>query len=318
MRYTGRLLGAAAIGVVGAALLLELGLRLASLVVAGDPATRLSPGHDRTVILCAGDSHTWGQGKGYPAALAERLAARSPRYQVVNLGVPGSNTAQLRRRFPDWFDRFQPAVVVVWSGVNNVSNRTDADVWEDAGVAPLPLWRRAVEASRLWRFVRLWRHQADLERALSESGALYAPTLYQQPNDPPDTFRREVAGEGDLQQHVHRTAMLTPEEVVRVTALDVRWLAETARARGIPMVVITYPINLFGFVPTNEGIERGAKEAGIPVVSSLEALQRVMARGGVQSASELFDPSVHPNQLLYDEVGALVLDELDRQGWLPQ
>src|SRR5262249_41635390 len=119
VRYAGRLLGAAAIGVVGAALLLELGLRLASLVVAGDPATRLSPGHDRTVILCAGDSHTWGQGKGYPAALAERLAARSPRYQVVNLGVPGSNTAQLRRRFPDWVHPFPPPGVVLLGGVNN-------------------------------------------------------------------------------------------------------------------------------------------------------------------------------------------------------
>ena len=41
-------------------------------------------------------------GKGYPGALAELLAARSPGYHVVNLGVSGSNTAQFRLRFPAW------------------------------------------------------------------------------------------------------------------------------------------------------------------------------------------------------------------------
>lgn len=316
--WIGRLLGAAVIGIVGAALVLELVLQVASLVVAGDPAARLTTARDRIVLLCAGDSHTWGLGKGYPAALAERLAKRSPRYQVANLGVSGSNTAQVRRRFPEWLDTFRPAVVVVWSGVNNLSNRTDADVWErHAGVAPLPLWERVLEKSRLWRFVRWWRHQAALERALPAEGALYAPQLYRNPEDPTETFRRELPGGTDLQHHVHRSTKLEPDEVVRVTALDVRWLAETARARGIPMVVVTYPIPYAGFVPVNEGIERGATEAGIPVVHSSDAVQRLIAREGKDIAPTLIDPSVHPTQVLHDEVGAMILEVLDERGWLP-
>src|SRR5688572_10206253 len=102
---------AIAIGVVGAVLTLEIGLQVASFVVAGDPSTRLAPAHDRIVVLCVGDSHTWGLGRGYPGALAELLAARSPGYHVVNLGVSGSNTAQLRLRFPAWLDTFRPAAV---------------------------------------------------------------------------------------------------------------------------------------------------------------------------------------------------------------
>lgn len=316
--WAGRLLGAALIGIVGAALLVELVLQAASLVVAGDPAARLTTAADRIVVLCAGDSHTWGLGKGYPAALAKRLGERSRRYQVVNLGVPGSNTAELRRRFPGWLDTFQPAVVVVWSGVNNLSNRTDTDVWErQAGVAPLPLWQRVVETSRLWRFVRWWRHQAALERALPKEGVLFAPALYRDPNDSTTTFRRELPGGMDLQEHEHRRDELAPEEVVRVTALDVAWLAKTARARGIPMVVVTYPIPYAGFVPVNEGIERGATEAGIPVVHSSDAVKRLVAREGQEIAPKLVDPSIHPTQILYDEVGALILELLDERGWLP-
>jgi hypothetical protein len=316
--WAGRLLGAALIGIVGAALLVELALQVASLMVAGDPAARLTAAPDRIVVLCAGDSHTWGRGKGYPAALAKRLGKRSRRYQVVNLGVPGSNTAELRRRFPGWLDTFQPAVVVVWSGVNNLSNRTDTDVWEQqAGVAPLPLWRRVLETSRLWRFVRWWRHQAALERALPKEGVLFAPALYRNPNDPTRTFRRELPGGMDLQHHENRADQLTPEEVVRVTALDVRWLAQTARARGIPMVVVTYPISYAGFVPVNEGIERGAAEAGIPVVHSSEAGGRLVAREGPEVQAKLLDKSIHPTQILYDEVGAMILEVFDERGWLP-
>jgi hypothetical protein len=52
------------------------------------------------------------------------------------------------------------------------------------------------------------------------------------------------------------------------------------------------------------------------VVSGAEAVERVRARNSPEIGSVLFDPSVHPTQILYDEVGAMVLDVIDREGWL--
>ena len=46
---------------------------------------------------------------------------------MVNLGVPGLSSTQVRNRLPVWLSRYQPDVVVAWSGVNDSWNVSEVD-----------------------------------------------------------------------------------------------------------------------------------------------------------------------------------------------
>lgn len=308
--------GAIAVAVLCVAVVgLEATLQILHRVVSSDAvAPPAADGH--VTVLCIGDSHTWGMGKGYPAALATALAARSPRYRVLNLGVPGSNTAQLRRRFDEYLDTVQPRVVVVWSGLNNAWNGTDTDA-AAADTPPPSVIDRLLDASRIVRLIRVVRHQNALRRTLDESGTLVAPEMYRQPDDPKQTFRRNTLGTEDVQHHVP-AGELPEARTTAVTEADIRWLGERARARGVPMAVITYPLPGGQFLATNVGIRQAAEALAIPVVDTGEALKRLNTRAeqAGEPLPKAYDSSVHPTQVFYDEIGALVLETLDRMGVL--
>src|SRR5687767_7652500 len=74
------------------------------------------PGEVR--ILCVGDSHTYGVGvspdESYPSQLERLLRARGVHARVVNAGVPGQNSSQLRERLPAKLAEYRPQVVLVW------------------------------------------------------------------------------------------------------------------------------------------------------------------------------------------------------------
>lgn len=107
------------------------------------------------------------------------------------------------------------------------------------------------------------------------------------------------------------------EEIARVTELDLRWLATECHERGVPMVAITYAAAGSWFLGANEGIER-ASTGSFPIVRGSDALARFAERYGLLTlAPPLFDKSVHPTQILYDEIGAMVLETLDREHLLP-
>lgn len=303
------------LAVAACLLALELLLQGLHLVTAREVQPPADP--NAIVVLCVGDSHTWGMGRGYPAALADELAQRSPRYHVVNLGVPGSNTAQLRRRFVDYLERFRPRVVILWSGINNSWNRTDVALWDAAGEPDARAsTTRLLDVSRVVRFVRVWRHQRALDRAASSLGPLLAPELSHGPDENRQTFRRDVMGVPDRQENTP-SPPVAETETTRVTALDVAWFATVARTHGVPLLAITYPLGLAQFGAANAGIRAGATQAGVGVIDANEALQHLKTRlTAAGQDRSLFDPSLHPTQEAYDEIGALVLQRLDREGFL--
>ena len=81
-------------------------------------------------VLSVGDSHTYGafvaRDQSYPAHLQQQLDRIEPgRYSVLNRGIPGMSTAQVRNRLPLLLTRYQPDLVILWAGVNNSWNTAE-------------------------------------------------------------------------------------------------------------------------------------------------------------------------------------------------
>ena len=98
----------------------------ASIVACGDdpaPLAKLAPD---AVILAFGDSLTYGTGardyQSYPAVLGERSGR-----EVINAGIPGEETTQGLRRLPGALDRYQPDLLVLCHGGNDILRKRDPD-----------------------------------------------------------------------------------------------------------------------------------------------------------------------------------------------
>ena len=316
------LLGKVAAGAVLVLLAAEASFRIAGALTAEDRGDA-GLADEHLVALCVGDSHTWGLGKGYPARLAARLAARSDRYRVVNLGVPGTNTAQLRRRFIGYLDRFRPRAVVFWGGINNAWNLTDTDLWEGDGSAagqehaPRSWLERLLERSRMVRLYRVWRREAELNRVLASGDPYVVPKSEPGKNIWFD-HRRTLAGDEDVFQN--RGGGKQPvEELERVTSADVRWMIDETARRGIPMVVVAYAIGEPSVMAVNRGIRAGVAGTDGMLVESADALRRIGERYDArhEPRPQLFDKTAHPTQEQYDVIGDLVLERFDERGALP-
>ncbi|MBK8978539.1 MAG: hypothetical protein IPM29_21795 [Planctomycetes bacterium] len=126
------------LGTLAGLVALELALQLAALVVgvgAGREAGAAAAGAGVRdgVVLCVGDSFTYGFGaepsQSYPRRLEARLraAAGDPAWQVVNGGWSGNHSPRLLEDLPRQLARHRPAIVCVLVGVN--------DVWRGGGDA---------------------------------------------------------------------------------------------------------------------------------------------------------------------------------------
>ncbi|MBN1823119.1 MAG: tetratricopeptide repeat protein [Endomicrobiales bacterium] len=82
-------------------------------------------------IICVGDSNTFGigaeQGFSYPDQLQKMFDKEEPgKYKVYNLGIPGSNSSMLLKRFQGWIEAYEPHVAVVMCGMNDSWNLEDS------------------------------------------------------------------------------------------------------------------------------------------------------------------------------------------------
>lgn len=324
MRRLGKLL----LALVLALVVLEVSLQLAAALYRVDRGDEALEARHR-VVLCLGDSHTWGLGQGYPARLAERLGERSEDFRVINLGVPGTNTAQLRSRFERYLDLYDPSVVVIWSGINNRWNRAESEGWEELEVPTPSLGEQLLAKSRLWRLLRVWREHEDIAReALRErerAESLAALDTYVVPQgDLEATGRRRGKWQhqrsflGLTESFVPEPsrARLSDEEVARVTRADLAWILGRAEGRGVPVVLVAYPRRSADAV--NRGIREAASTRGVPVIESSEAMARIhrrKAQAGLP-VPPLFKKA-HPTQPTYAEVGDMIVEQLDETGRLP-
>jgi hypothetical protein len=158
-------LGAVFVGMLCALILFELGHRAfgAAYRVFGGRSGANSRG--TPVVLCVGDSHTFGTSvpreETYPAALQAELDRLAPEagFEVVNRGIPGMNTSQLADLLPVWLAEYDPVMVVVWIGRNDHWNLEDPAGLTDQRESTWP--DRLLAASRLVTVLRAYAVARD-------------------------------------------------------------------------------------------------------------------------------------------------------------
>ncbi len=272
----------------------ELVLQGAALLV-HDRSTVAREG--RVTILCVGDSHTYGAmvtpEQAYPGSLSAELDAVAPGfYRVVNLGVPGFNTTQVRNRLPDQIRRYRPAMVVVWVGVNDIWNITEVD-------APASAWRLRLDVlatrSRLYRLVRARLHDMQIDRDRGVADGDPVPSQL-------DEVRREfeyggIAGLGERGAHSKDTrAPKADQEMIDRARRNYLAMATWAKEAQVPLAFITYYFGTNGFGGANRAVSEAAAESGALVIPSLDAILRI-PRG-----ERNFLWAAHPSAAMYREI----------------
>ena len=174
---------ASAIGVVVAALLLELVLQVAALVMHlrnSDVHAAAGGGAATRVVLCVGDSFTFGLHATSPAfsypSLAQSLvdARGGEATQFVNRGVPGQSSRDVLLRLDEDLSQHKPKVVYVLVGTNDHTFRPTLVKAEELASARTPgfAWRL-----RTWRLLQLMTNsgsEADAQHGLPFVGVWHA------------------------------------------------------------------------------------------------------------------------------------------------
>jgi hypothetical protein len=185
------------------------------------------------------------------------------------------------------------------------------DSWNQAETeAGPPDWMGRVDAwlgrSRAYRLVRVWLHDRELERSVSEDGAggTWSFTLSQEtPSEPVYTVRHDGITERIAHGH-HEDPPAVPDARAGAVRLriedDVAAMWRLARDAGIPLVAITYPIEASWFQVANEGLRAAARSNELVLVESTPAVERipVVEREWLWAA--------HPGANVYGEIAAEV------------
>ena len=286
----------AVVYVAGLVLLLEVAFRVGGLLVASTPKVEED---GRPVILCVGDSHTRGRTDpdNYPYHLQELLDERAGgRYHVVNVGIPGMSTGQIRPRFERYLDYYHPAVIVHWAGINNGWHHPEGPRYSLARLAQYSRVARMIQVALFYR--ELGQETKGTEpKLLAWKGA---------------KARWQVDFGGREEEIVTEHGRELPvDEVGRVTDADFRAMMELARARKIPMYFITYPLAGGYYAPVNNAVRTVSGDFGVPFVNSSEA---AAAAHEEDPKAVLFDTWVHPMPIVYRQIAEQVYRLLVDQG----
>lgn len=220
---------------------------------------------DTIRVVAVGDSFTQGYGvdasESYPRLLEDLLQRRDPahRYEVVNLGVPGTNPLDYLGNLRDVGLRYQPDVVLVGLMANDVQDvRThmeqnvvfSADVLAAAQsdvATSRAFWKRAANALLPTLYPLAWHAVRAGARATPAGvGTANAGTTSSDAHGPgtiardrwPDVLRAYSArlGKPERAEEILRT--LSPQDAERLAPLLVREMRPDDPAAFEPMMLL--------------------------------------------------------------------------------
>lgn len=293
-----RLLRRCALVVLGILFALVLGealLQAGAWVVRlrGQPPPTWSGGSRR--IICVGDSNTYGlylpRTQAYPAALQRRWNARPElaAAEILNLGVPGTNSSKLRGNLGHLLDALAPDVVLIMIGAN------------DAWTMPAPINEATTGAQWLWSHSRVYRLLYMVDRALHDRRL--GVSVEYVPGGRPKPAKGVVRiGEEEIDLGLTRGAA-PPDNWPRILEQNLVAMVEQVRGAAAQPVLVTYPSEYDVYAPANQAIRAAAAASHTPLVDAAAALRAACPSG---ACPDLFLRDYHAtargNELVADAV----------------
>src|SRR5262249_40393762 len=154
-------------------------------------------------------------------------------------------------------ERFHPNVVIIWCGVNdswNVAERKSTS----AGVA---LWIDTAAAhSRLYRLIRVWLHDRELEQQAAPALARDGTRFSIDADRPLDERGTQTVRWGSVVEHIQgEPEPITDEAMEHQAAEDFAEMIKYARAVHVPIVFVTYPLEFGHYGAANRAIRQVAE-----------------------------------------------------------
>ncbi len=307
------IIAAVFLGLGGAILLIELGLRLGWLLVREDPFTGHRPDQEADlVILCAGDSHTQGIGApgglSYPDQLSALLNTSDPSrtYQVINIGQSGFNSSQAVNRVLEYLEKgdVQPELVIFCAGGNNDHNFIEARFLPDeiAGMSLRHRFSHLLSESRAYRLGQI---------TIGRIRGILADIESRKNDDPgyedKDELQLELTWQDVMEENEAERLLI--QDWLRKDLEDLR---QGLQRRNIQLVLMNY-FHRQSYVDTV--FPETAEELGIPFVDvrgfgDLDYNCRADRKG-------LVAPNWHPNQYGYRKIVPLIYEALVENRMIP-
>jgi hypothetical protein len=198
----------------------------------------------------------------------------------------------VRNRLALWIARYQPDVIVAWSGANDSWNVSEQDESGRASLEALLL------RSRVWRLLRVKLHDLRLERDVARAPRGFHVAKVEGAHTAEETWT--LRRDGRLEQITHeRRAGETYADDAEVEAraeADYAAMAEIARAGGAKLVFVEYPLDQGMFAAANRAMRRVGESAGVPTVDS------PVSQARVPPEQHRWLWAGHPNGAIYREI----------------
>ena len=269
MAAAGRLVRRAVVGFAVGVVALEATLQIAAFLApwfVPTAGTGTTAGTAR--ILLVGDSHAASAMVPAQERLSDHLermlSARHPgrRFEVVNLGRAGVNSAWVANRLQANVLAYRPQLVIVWVGVNDLWNTLETESWAIGD--PWLRLQRLLLHSKVYRLLSVIRGTG----ANDDIRGRWRPVL-------------------PAEQLV---------EVRRGLAFDLERMVRTSFALRTPILFMNYPVP---YDVVNSTIRTSGESLGVPVVKTDVDLVRAERDGHSQAALLTFAAGPHPTGLLY-------------------
>ena len=290
------------LGLVLSLLLIEALLQVGALYTGatgpGETVSWLTKGER---VLCLGDSNTYGfylkRPEAYPQILQDLWNAVPGAHpiEVLNLGMPGSNSSRIRKNFSRIVRTFLPDVVLVMIGAN--------DNW----TVPVPLEESKEKEGdlrySLWRRSRVFRLLYMIRRAIQhdEVEVSFAPPRGADPG-------RGVVRYGGEEIDLSWTAKVDrPPDWWPGLRNNLAAIAAEASKAGVRLVFLTYPSEDPGYAPANGAIRTVAAQTGTPIIDLGKEFRKLCPN---RKCSDLFFPDQHPTAKGHQIAATIIRERL--------